>query len=181
MDLRRGTYTYTDSRGQKRRVPIEQVNSFSQLRKGDHLAIPRQGGLYWHHAIVKNVLRKKGNIIVIEYSGNEFLQDISDLRRRGKAEVMTGNYTLEDELYVVKHPDDTSLSEAGVVARAQRRLGERRYDLFEQNCEHFVMWCKTGMSSSEQIKIMEEKAINTAGTIFGITAVVQLVASRLYE
>ena len=38
-----------------------------------------------------------------------------------------------------------------VVARAESRLGEQRYNLFFNNCEHFANWCKTGDSVSPQL------------------------------
>ncbi len=38
-----------------------------------------------------------------------------------------------------------------VVARARSRLAETNYDLFENNCEHFAVWCKTGRSHSTQV------------------------------
>ena len=37
------------------------------------------------------------------------------------------------------------------VKRALSRIGERRYSLFANNCEHFATWCKTGVSYSKQI------------------------------
>ena len=39
-----------------------------------------------------------------------------------------------------------------VVERAESRLGERDYNLLFNNCEHFVNWCKTGISDSKQVK-----------------------------
>ena len=38
-----------------------------------------------------------------------------------------------------------------VVERAESRLGEQRYNLFFNNCEHFANWCKTGDSVSPQL------------------------------
>lgn len=38
-----------------------------------------------------------------------------------------------------------------VVHRAESRLGERKYNLLFNNCEHFASWCKTGISESKQI------------------------------
>lgn len=38
-----------------------------------------------------------------------------------------------------------------VVERAESRLGERQYDLFFNNCEHFANWCKTGRSECIQL------------------------------
>jgi hypothetical protein len=38
-----------------------------------------------------------------------------------------------------------------VVERAESRIGERRYDLLTNNCEHFANWCKTGQNTSQQL------------------------------
>jgi hypothetical protein len=37
-----------------------------------------------------------------------------------------------------------------IVRRARSRLGERRYDLLQNNCEHFCNWCQLGESRSSQ-------------------------------
>lgn len=37
------------------------------------------------------------------------------------------------------------------LARARSRIGEDKYDLALNNCEHFAIWCKTGLSRSYQI------------------------------
>ena len=37
------------------------------------------------------------------------------------------------------------------VARARSCIGQRGYDLFVHNCEHFAVWCKTGIEKSEQV------------------------------
>jgi hypothetical protein len=37
------------------------------------------------------------------------------------------------------------------VERARSRLGEQGYQLPVHNCEHFAMWCKTGLTESSQI------------------------------
>jgi hypothetical protein len=39
-----------------------------------------------------------------------------------------------------------------VVARARSRLGENRYRLTTNNCEHFCEWCLSGESRSEQVE-----------------------------
>lgn len=38
-----------------------------------------------------------------------------------------------------------------VVQRAESRLGEQKYDLLTNNCEHFANWCKTGRNDCEQL------------------------------
>lgn len=40
--------------------------------------------------------------------------------------------------------------------RAVRRIGETNYKLTSNNCEHFAMWCRTGLSTSRQAKLIEE-------------------------
>ena len=37
------------------------------------------------------------------------------------------------------------------VLRARSRLGENRYRLLTNNCEHFCAWCLLGESRSEQV------------------------------
>jgi hypothetical protein len=39
-----------------------------------------------------------------------------------------------------------------VIDRAVSRLGEQKYNLLFNNCEHFATWCKTGKNESQQIK-----------------------------
>ena len=38
------------------------------------------------------------------------------------------------------------------VERARSRLGEDRYRLWSNNCEHFVHWCLTGSARSRQVE-----------------------------
>lgn len=40
------------------------------------------------------------------------------------------------------------------VNRAKSRIGETHYNLLTNNCEHFAIWCKTGVSESMQISEM---------------------------
>jgi hypothetical protein len=46
--------------------------------------------------------------------------------------------------YKVYSPEET-------VERAISRIGESKYNLATNNCEHFVIWCKTGISESHQV------------------------------
>jgi hypothetical protein len=39
-----------------------------------------------------------------------------------------------------------------IAARARGRVGENRYGLLANNCEHFCEWCVTGRSRSRQIE-----------------------------
>ena len=44
-------------------------------------------------------------------------------------------------------PDERHLA----VRRALSRVGERRYSLTSNNCEHFANWCTTGIAISQQV------------------------------
>ena len=43
------------------------------------------------------------------------------------------------------------------VERALSRVGEKNYNLVTNNCEHFAIWCKTGVAESFQVK----RVVNT--------------------
>ena len=42
-------------------------------------------------------------------------------------------------------------SASETVERARRCIGEASYHLLFNNCEHFALWCKTGVKQSHQI------------------------------
>jgi len=46
---------------------------------------------------------------------------------------------------------------ADVVRRARSRLGERRYNLLNNNCEHFCNWSQTGVSRSSQVETLRAR------------------------
>ncbi len=52
---------------------------------------------------------------------------------------------------VYTKPQSTSFIADVVISRAESRLGEQRYDLFFNNCEHFANWCKIGRSECLQL------------------------------
>lgn len=57
--------------------------------------------------------------------------------------------------FLFGHGNDDNLrlySPEETVKRATNRLGERKYSLLFNNCEHFAIWCKIGLSKSEQIE-----------------------------
>jgi hypothetical protein len=57
-------------------------------------------------------------------------------------------------------------SVASVIARARSRLGENRYCLATNNCEHFATWCITGARESRQVDERVGTAILGVATAF---------------
>lgn len=46
----------------------------------------------------------------------------------------------------------TLFSPEETVRRAEGRIGEQEYNLLSNNCEHFAVWCKTGLNESYQVE-----------------------------
>jgi hypothetical protein len=113
--------------------PIEQVIPGAQL-------VVRYP-VYRHHGIYA------GGGRVIHYAG--WIRG-----RRGLIEeIPLDEFTEGREFRVNRSPPDL-VSGRDVVRRARSRLGERRYDLLENNCEHFCTWCQLGEARSVQIELM---------------------------
>lgn len=39
------------------------------------------------------------------------------------------------------------------VKSSRSKIGKGGYNLFTHNCEHFAIWCKTGLNESTQLSI----------------------------
>ena len=146
-----------NSHGRKYEVPRKRVYLFNELQIGDHISFHQMSGSYWHHAIVEGIHVETDEIEVIEYSNTakEFLNVNCSPPRKLKdielAKVVRGRYNFQSEdVYLMLH--EHCFDRATVVERARSKLGEKKYSPFINNCEHFAMWCKTGESSSDQVK-----------------------------
>lgn len=92
-------------------------------------------GVYQHHGI------DYGDGTVIHYRK---MGDEAQVERTSLETFSWGN-----PIYPV-YPVEADADDV-VIARAESRLGERQYDLFFNNCEHFATWCKTGRRESAQL------------------------------
>ncbi|NEN88940.1 MAG: NC domain-containing protein [Okeania sp. SIO3H1] len=91
-------------------------------------------GVYEHHGI------DCGDGTVIHYrKGKETIE-------RTSKEYFTDRRKVYVKRYPVRYIADT------VIQRAESRLGERKYNIVFNNCEHFATWCITGVSHSQQVK-----------------------------
>jgi hypothetical protein len=66
--------------------------------------------------------------------------------------------------YYLYSPEET-------VERARSQLYEKEYNLFANNCECFVLWCKTGIGESHQVKEILENLMLTIPIKFIIEAI----------
>ena len=108
-----------------------------QLVPGTHLIIHRRG--YAHHGIYL------GDGRVVHYAGRitypqGLIEEIS-------LEEFSAGRALRMEIVMAGRFNGNE-----IVRRARSRLGERRYDLLRNNCEHFCNWCRLGENRSFQIE-----------------------------
>ena len=150
----------------------EPILRFSDMKAGDHLVRKNSLGAMFphqHHFICVGSDRE-GRPNIIHYDTNGSAQMCRIVLRSGKGsnDVAIQEITLphkdfiksEDELQakgneverVVWPKELRRYSTEEVVKRASRRLGEREFDLFNNNCESFVMWCLCDLNITLQVK-----------------------------
>ena len=108
------------------------------LPTGAHLVTPR--GWYEHHGIYVGEGR------VVHYAGY-----CHGLHTGPVEEVSLEAFRAGHALAVRAHVA-ARYTPAELVERARSRIGERRYHLLANNCEHFCEWAIMGKSSSVQVK-----------------------------
>ncbi len=104
---------------------------------GAHLVTPRRG--YWHHGIYVGAGR------VVHYSAQAF-----SLIRHPVEEVSLARFARHHPVWIEAR-EVGSYDAQEIIRRARSRLGENRYRLFTNNCEHFCEWCIRGEARSAQV------------------------------
>ena len=116
------------------------------MTRGDHLFYYRAGSIYSHHGICCG----DGSVVHYESSlwmklaGRRDHETAPRVKRVPLAEFAQGSGVLVRNYDVCDHPDT-------VIERSLSRIGEIDYSLFQNNCEHFAVWCKTGWPHSTQV------------------------------
>lgn len=155
----------------------------SSLQPGDILAAKRASGVYYHFAVyignnrVIHYAAKGGDFgseISIheapysEFEGNskeifvlDFPETASDLPKKiqvGSSSVYgdLAGYSSFDWLSFIRELKYKLYSPQETVNRARSRIGETKYSLVANNCEHFAIWCKTGIHESHQVNAIME-------------------------
>jgi hypothetical protein len=105
---------------------------------GAHLITLRRG--YTHHGIYA------GQGSVLHYAGLA-----RDLRPGPVEEVSLERFANGRPVYI-ECRSTPALDEQNIVSRARSRLGENRYRLLTNNCEHFCEWSRFGASRSHQVE-----------------------------
>jgi len=105
---------------------------------GAHLITPRRG--YLHHGIYVGAGR------VVHYSARAF-----SLIRHPVEEVSMGVFSRGRGIWT-SEPAPSSHEAVEIIRRARSRIGENRYRLLTNNCEHFCEWCVRDEHRSSQVE-----------------------------
>jgi len=105
---------------------------------GSHLVTPRRG--FVHHGIYVG----RGNVV-------HYRSVVRRFCRGPVEEVSLGGFAQERAIWVRSHlaPRFDAIE---VMRRARSRLGEDRYRLLSNNCEHFCEWCLRDEHRSYQVE-----------------------------
>lgn len=135
------------------------------LRPGMHLVTARRG--YVHHGIYA------GDGHVVHYAG------FKGWLRRGPVERITLAEFAGGHGLAVSAAPQARYHGDEVVARALSRLGEDRYRLLSNNCEHFCTWCLFDISYSEQVRALPRhpwRGVHVLGSLLASALVGALVS-----
>ena len=173
-----------------RNVMLEKMKRLSArdfLMPGDVIGVSRKG-IYEHYAIYL------GNDRVIHYcgEGNDFggtvsvhEADIDEFIKDSKGYFVVWfdkgiPYKIQSETTFLFNGSldyynggfqkikRKTFSAEETIKRAKSRIGETEYNLVTNNCEHFAMWCKTGVSESSQVKNIARAALASGVTGYGL-------------
>lgn len=158
------------------------------LRPGDVLAASRKAGIYQHFAIYigdRKVIHYaaengdfSGRITIHEADYEEFQGDstfiyILDFPDDSGRPTVRGQRAEPNEhaeapfFDLVRRTNYHLYSPEETVARAKSRIGEQKYALPFNNCEHFAIWCKTGVHESHQINVWLTRLSELAQRYYG--------------
>lgn len=124
-----------------------------RIYPGDILCVKRWGNLYRHYGVYVG----HGKVVHYAGTGGDW-NGVQTVR-----EVSLKNFVKDSGYYrICAFPEYCNVpgyhlySKKETVQRAYSRLGEHRYDLISNNCEHFAIWCRTNVSESKQTKKIED-------------------------
>lgn len=135
------------------------------MSKGDWIKVSRTG--YSHHGI------DLGNGRVIHYSG--------ELGNKARAMVRIDTHAAfaNGDKVEVRRTASSPAQADQIVKRAMGRLGESRYDLVGNNCEHFARWAFKGDHESTQVRNASGVVATAAGIALGATVGTSVAASTV--
>jgi hypothetical protein len=120
-----------------------------------HVVTSRRG--YTHHGIYV------GDGKVVHYAGLSRGWRAGPVEEVSLAEFARGRRV---RVRACSHP---RFDRKEVAARARSRLGENRYRILSNNCEHFSEWCLRGQPRSRQIEVWRARPRYVLSALFQLT------------
>lgn len=161
---------------EKKFKQLSKDKDWKKCKKGDILEVPR--GFYSHFAVyigkgkVIHYAAEDGDwggeISIHEADFSEFIRDCTSFKILSfpneygefdkrtidfttSACVISPNIDLDFKKFSKKMKYHLYSAEE-TVKRAKSKIGETEYSLIFNNCEHFAIWCKTGIHESRQVE-----------------------------
>lgn len=171
-------YTLTSSRTLRSKKRKEEFGKKERAEVGDIIGVLRSfyGVVYEHYGIyigdgeVIHFTKSDGKNTIIKTSMKKFMESNKSSNRYFildcEPEIKDINSSSIDK-YIKKSVNGFGPSLPAVfrkpveiyspedtVNRAKQYIGEQGYNLLVKNCEHFAIWCKTGLKYSYQIDMI---------------------------
>ena len=138
---------------------------------------PKPGDVIWADRISQGLPYNhcgvyEGGGYVIHYAA----PDGSEIRQENAVVHRTTLAKFKDncDLKVIDFPQGFSASET--LRRAQSRVGEKSYNFFTNNCDHFATWCKTEEHRSLQVDDAKKIIVGLGGTVGEIACAIHDIA-----
>ena len=115
------------------------------------------------HGIVRETSLKEFLNGSENFSVCEFPKDLQEFAASMKNNRHSKFLFLVQLLRLIRLRDYHLYSGNETVERAKSKLGQSEYDLVFNNCEHFAVWCKTGVKNSSQVNRILDIAASFLG------------------
>ena len=122
----------------RRAAPCTRAGEVDEPPIGAHLITPRRG--YTHHGIYA------GHGWVLHYAG------LARAVRSGPVEEISLEHFANGRPVHIECRNTPTFNQEDILVRARSRLGENRYRVLTNNCEHFSEWSRYGVSRSHQVE-----------------------------
>lgn len=146
--------------------------SVTHYQVGDHIkitgSIPVFGQMYDHHGLVSQVDPDTKQITHIIHYQRFRHQEKHQVQESTLEEFLEGRSPELIELVLDREKEEKEEKEGthqkkkknGIlysreesIVRARSKLGETKFHVLKNNCEHFVSWCQRGKHKSKQISL----------------------------
>ena len=131
----------------------KRVQTYDQLKRGDSIRFARIDGVYYHHAIVKEVIKGSNNscctltLIHLQKTGIPILTRVLEEQK---------TYDLREEIVEREIYESNPYSPDEIIQRAEECVAQNKtshiYNLFGNNCEHTSNEIAQGLKISHQVR-----------------------------